>query len=185
MPTPTTQNIDVTQTLHIHQSWPKLAGFAAFFGVLTLLCAVSLMVTAESSVGMTGFMWILLLGSPVFAASALYFAARSTKGRAQIITLSPEGYRDASAYDTTIPWPEITRIKATNGRGAHLRLWLSDQMAEQLALTGPRRMMHLMLKASAKPVLTTNANTLEMGLERLRHLATSYAAAYGGLRNEH
>ena len=184
MPTPISQDIDVTRTLHIHQSWPKLAGFAAFFGVLTLICAVALMISAESSVGMTGVMWVLFLSGAFFAVSTLYFAARSARGRARVITLSPEGYRDTSTHNATIPWSEITRIKATVGRGAHLRLWLTGHMAAALALTGIRRFTHLMLKGSAKPVLTTNANTLEMGLERLHHLTTTYAAAHGGPRNE-
>lgn len=184
MQTPKTEDVDVSRPLHIAQSRLKLAGFAVFFAALTVVCLVPVALIAESSVGLPPFAWFILACAGFFAAIVVHCMIRVLKGRTVIVTLSPEGYRDASLYDQTIPWSEVTRIKATTGRGAHLRLSLTDTMGDALHLKGLRGVLHRLLHLSTGPVAATNPNKLTVSLARLHELTTLYAAAHGGPRND-
>lgn len=184
MQTPKTQDIDVNRPLHIPQSRLKLAGFAVVFAALTVVCLVPVALIAEASVGLPPFAWFILACAALFAGTTAHFMIRVLKGHKVMITLSPQGYRDAALYDQTIPWPEVTRIKATTGRGAHLRLSLTDTMGDSLRLKGLRGVLHRLRHLSTAPVAATNPNTLTVSLARLHELTTLYAAAHGGPRND-
>ncbi len=124
--------------------------------------------------------WLALFGGLLFTALALISFKRAVLGRAPVVWLAPEGFSNHTIAPIRVPWREITEISVRHGRGAHLRMTLTDRMAAILRPNRFLRRLQSLNSLSLRPTLHTNSFGLEISLNRLEEITKTYARAHGG-----
>ena len=178
-------DVDVNGDLHIRQMvWPFVA-IGLFFGLTGFVLAWGTWIGLSAGDG-TGWLAALFGAGAIGSFGIVLFCLnRARHGRAVAITLSPDGYHDRfSRYPHPIPWTGIKALKLYRGRGAHLRVTLSEEWGRRVdeggTLSVARRLSHM----TTRPILATATNFLEMRPDNLLAIAERYALAHGARGHE-
>jgi len=116
----------------------------------------------------------------LFGMFTAYTLRRAALGRVPVAWITPEGFSNWICAPIVIPWSGITRITMHTGRGAHLRMALSEDAARQLRPSWIRRNLQKLNKRYFRAALSTSPTGLQISLQNLYDTTKAYAKAHGG-----
>ncbi len=174
-------HIDTSQRLEVQQSPVPFALLAAFFGVLTLLFLAAVVFSWGHADQFRRFVdRLMIAGVLFFGLFAAHTLHRAAMGRVPVVWITPEGFSNWICAPIVIPWSGMTQITMHTGRGAHLRMSLTDDTAQQLRPNGFRRNLQRLATLNLRPTLMTSPTGLQIGLQDLFDITKAYAKAHGG-----
>jgi len=174
-------HIDTSRRLEILQNPLPFALFAGFFGVLTLIfLALIVFIWGEPDQFRRFVDWLMVAGVLLFGLFTAYTLRRAALGRVPVVWIAPEGFSNWICAPIVIPWSGITRITMHTGRGAHLRMALSEDVARQFRPSWLRRNLQKLNTMHLRPTLLTSPTGLKISLQDLYDTTKAYAKAHGG-----
>lgn len=154
---------------------------AGLFGLLTLLFLAAIAITWGDASQFRRFIdWVMVGGVLFFALFTAHTLRRAAMGRAPVVWISPEGFSNWICAPAIVPWSGMTRITMHNGRGAHLRIALTEGAAQRLRPNRISRNLQKLNVLNLRPTLMTSPTGLQIKLQDLFDITKAYAKAHGG-----